>query len=703
MSDDFMAAADAVLAEIETPAVTGNATLPTISTLDLGSGGNLPPSPRLPVATAGAGRRLADRLGLKIVRTEGNDLRVACVHGCGSSDNGHIDQDSGVYNCWSCGKGLSPLDLCKVVLGAGFEAAKQAMIDAGLWQDLSSNGRDSTFPAVNNNGKPSPSPADEAAFLKVCQLKRVPPDAWRKFGAKASKGGVVIPMYGPDKQVSSAILITPKNGKGIYAKGKRVGLFLPGRFPAPGESWLIVEGPKDAGALVALGYVACGLPGNSMNEKFAPLFKDVDVTIIPDVDANGAGEKGAAVTIKNLQGAARSVRKAGLPIDSGDVRDAIEKAGPEAVRAAIDAAAVVNKVAVVSAAGSAVTYKDVEPETVVKALDQGNYGTVLEDRGESCLVHFEGDEGEADVELSKSLSDNPCCPQGDDGELKMQEAKIIADFLLPPDQQTTSPVRPRVGTFDDPTPGLAVPRFFGRSLVVLARNVVDVAASRGRRAYGVRVIAFVGTEMLTLAFRRPWAWNRDASQGLTHQGLIMRIGTIHRDSQRYALPIGEHRPFDAQFAAIGRVFPGFFPRPAAPWSSPRPNFATASRCPSGHHILPTRVPTTSRRRRVAPIPESKRGWRCRSRTRWAWPSTVRRCIERRRCRWPRFASTTVGVLPWAVADTLVTTVPCAPKAHRELGETLMYLCRTLKPSVKARKKLALLPLREPMAMCSVIG
>lgn len=41
--------------------------------------------------------------------------------------------------------------------------------------------------------------------------------------------------------------------------------------------------------------------------------------------------------------------------------------------------------------------------TVVKALDQNNYGTVVADHGDSCTVHFDGSEGAADVTIEKSL------------------------------------------------------------------------------------------------------------------------------------------------------------------------------------------------------------------------------------------------------------------------------------------------------------
>ena len=277
-------------------------------------------------APNGAGRLLAERLGVKIIGVEGHDLKCACVS-CGSSDAGRIHQDTGCFFCYACQKALNAFDLCKVKL-ADHKAAIEAMVAVGLFDPPRSNG----------NGKATTTPPldDEAAFLEVCRLKRVPSEAWRKFGASPFKGGVGIPMIGPDKTRCSHMHITPGNGKGIYAKGKPTGLFLPGRFPAPGETWLIVEGAKDAGALVGLGYLAAGLPSNHMHPKFAPLFAGCDIIVIPDVDQ--AGSDGAGKTIENLRPAAKSVRVAALPVLQGDVRDALATAGEGKVREAIEAA-----------------------------------------------------------------------------------------------------------------------------------------------------------------------------------------------------------------------------------------------------------------------------------------------------------------------------------------------------------------------------
>jgi hypothetical protein len=303
------------------------------------------------------GRALAERLGLSIVRQDGRDLRVACVHHCGSEDNGHIDIESGVYGCWSCGKGLSAFDLSKVVL-RDHERAKRLMIDVGLFEDRS-NGNGHATPsgkpaaATADNWKPAPPTADdEAAFLRVCEAKRMPPASVKAYGGVPYKGGVRVPMWGPDLKVCSHIHITPENGKGLYSKGKPTGLFFPSQSPEPGERWLIVEGPKDSPVLRSLGYtLTAGLPGNHLHEKFAPLFKGVNVVVIPDCDR--AGIQGALTTAANLKGVAASVKIALLPGEVGesngaDVRDVLKEygdRGPDAIRKAIDEALTPEEVA----------------------------------------------------------------------------------------------------------------------------------------------------------------------------------------------------------------------------------------------------------------------------------------------------------------------------------------------------------------------
>jgi hypothetical protein len=275
--------------------------------------------------TSGAGRVLAERLGLTIIGIEGHDLKCGCPF-CPSSDAGRLHRDSGVYFCYSCQRALSALDLTKVVLNDQAAAVK-LMVEVGLFQPYMSTG----------NGHAGPtSPAeilDTIARKKGCTAA-----GFLAYGAEVKGKVVVFPMHGPDGKRCSTFTLDLSGGKGLYAKGKPTGLFLPNRLPQPGETWAIVEGVKDAAALHSLGILAAGLPTNRMNTKFAPLFKDAKIVIVPDADT--AGVQGASATAAVLRGVAQSVKVARLPAEhkdggGADVRDVLREQGPDAIHQAI--------------------------------------------------------------------------------------------------------------------------------------------------------------------------------------------------------------------------------------------------------------------------------------------------------------------------------------------------------------------------------
>jgi len=182
-------------------------------------------------------------------------------------------------------------------------------------------------------------------IAQVARAKRMPLGAFLLFGAKSDKRRKAViarvPVYNERGEVHSYFDLTPE-GKGWFKRGKgSAGLFFPGQLPLSGESWLLVEGVKDASALVGLGYLAAGLPRNEMAAKFARLFTGCDVIVVPDLDTPGVD--GAQRTAGRLAGVAASVKIARLPgeiVQTGgnDVRDVIAKQGPDAVRAAIDEA-----------------------------------------------------------------------------------------------------------------------------------------------------------------------------------------------------------------------------------------------------------------------------------------------------------------------------------------------------------------------------
>lgn len=187
---------------------------------------------------------------------------------------------------------------------------------------------------------------------EIARRKRVPLQSWLAFGAHAAMRGKMpvcrVPMYDETGVESSYFDLATKDEKwlkGFCSKGKKPGVFLAGaKTPQPGETVLIVEGCKDAGALHGLGFVAVGLPTSKLPARFARLFRGCNCIVVPDRDV--AGVDGAAITAARLAGVAASVRIAALPSElkaSGgdDIRDVLAKPdGESLVRQAIADAAV---------------------------------------------------------------------------------------------------------------------------------------------------------------------------------------------------------------------------------------------------------------------------------------------------------------------------------------------------------------------------
>lgn len=172
----------------------------------------------------------------------------------------------------------------------------------------------------------------------VCRDKRMLIDAFKLFGVKEATRGrerypvARVDVYNEAGSVHSYFDLWP-GGKGKCKHGKgNAGMFFPGRLPAGGEAWLLVEGVKDAAALVGLGFNAAGMPTNKLATKYARLFAGVDVVVVPDLDL--AGVRGADYTAGNLSGIATSVAVARLPgivrdKHGDDVRDVLRKPNGE--------------------------------------------------------------------------------------------------------------------------------------------------------------------------------------------------------------------------------------------------------------------------------------------------------------------------------------------------------------------------------------
>jgi putative DNA primase/helicase len=180
----------------------------------------------------------------------------------------------------------------------------------------------------------------------TCRDKRMPIEAFKLFGVRIGKRGrdrlavCRVDLYNEAGFVHSHFDLWPGDKGRVKSGEGNSGLFFPGRLPAAGETWLAVEGVKDAAALVGLGYNAFGYCGSSLATKHARLLAGVNVIVVPDLDS--AGMRGAEHTAGNLAGIASSVAIARLPgvvkeKNGDDVRDVLCKPdGEKCVREAIE-------------------------------------------------------------------------------------------------------------------------------------------------------------------------------------------------------------------------------------------------------------------------------------------------------------------------------------------------------------------------------
>lgn len=185
--------------------------------------------------------------------------------------------------------------------------------------------------------KASTEPTDVIAA--VCHDKRMPVEALRQFGVTEAKRGksdypvARVNVYNDAGEVHSYFDLAVGE-KGWLKRGKgSSGMFFPSRLPVAGETWLLVEGVKDAAALIGLGFNAAGMPTSRLNASFARLFAGVNVIIVHDLDT--AGITGADFSASNLLGIAKSVKVARLSgaikeTSGDDVRDVLLRTDGEA-------------------------------------------------------------------------------------------------------------------------------------------------------------------------------------------------------------------------------------------------------------------------------------------------------------------------------------------------------------------------------------
>ncbi len=201
--------------------------------------------------------------------------------------------------------------------------------------------------------KPTQLPLTEV-LPHLAKSKGVTVESLLAYGADARGHRVYFPTFdvSGERQLDFWINSSSrkqKEQKGVFVSGKNsgkgAGFFAPvkdgkPRLPQPGETLLICEGVKDPSAAHSLNFFAIGMPGKSLNKKFAPMLKGVNVILVLHRDV--PGQDGAEVTgATALAGGAATIRIAHLPGEiqpdhGADLRDCLALPNGEALaRAAI--------------------------------------------------------------------------------------------------------------------------------------------------------------------------------------------------------------------------------------------------------------------------------------------------------------------------------------------------------------------------------
>jgi len=214
----------------------------------------------------------------------------------------------------------------------------------------------------------------------------------------------------------------------------------------------------------------------------------------------------------------------------------------------------------------------------------------------------------------------------------MKKRQIITDFLFPTDEKTPGAVGPGMAPFHNPPTRSATALALHRNLA-FARHVQNVFQPSRQFFRRSRDVAFVQAEMLFATPSRFRTSYRHRSQCGTQQRNVGRVGCGDGHADRHAAGIGHDGTLDAEFTAIGGIFAGFFPRPAALWSSRRLMLATAMRSPVARRRSGDISSRSDRRCDVGSIPGSNDARCLRRQIEVAMPSIDSPCVRDRRFRW----------------------------------------------------------------------
>lgn len=179
--------------------------------------------------------------------------------------------------------------------------------------------------------------SDEAVRILATQLA-VSVESLRRLGVgQGARGAWTFPMVDASGRCTGIRLRLP-GGRKLSVRGGREGLFTPSDLAGDGPL-LLPEGPTDAAALLDLGFDAIGRPsctgGVRHVVEYVKAHRIQTVVVASDVDANGAGQRGAVALAAAVVAYCRDVR---IIAPRTGVKDAREWKRQGATRAIVLAA-----------------------------------------------------------------------------------------------------------------------------------------------------------------------------------------------------------------------------------------------------------------------------------------------------------------------------------------------------------------------------
>lgn len=255
----------------------------------------------------------------------------------------------------------------------------------------------------------------------------------------------------------------------------------------------------------------------------------------------------------------------------------------------------------------------------------------------------------------------------------MKHCQIVFRTLLPPDQNPAESVHPAMGPLYHPPArfdfGLALDRL---GFLAAGADMRRVSELPHQVPDLIVVIPFIQAKPLRGLPGRPGTSHWNALQGWLHQPHVVPVRALDRQSDGNTGSLTQQASLDAAFGAVRRIWPGFFPRPTAPSSSPHPSTARPSRDPSPCHTRSARSPRVSQRPRPCATVETADGpWNCCKCQSRSTHSTDILCARRTQCgSWPAGLEPGGGPQSKDLApDVWVTTARSVPKPHLVVATT----------------------------------